>query len=136
MTTPALRIVVADVNALLREGIASLLEDAGHDIVGRSGDADDLLLKVRSYRPTVAVIDVRMPPGNADDGLVAAAEIAVLNRKFPSSSCRSTSSLRTCSNSSATTPQVWGISSRTGYATCANSSTRSNGSRPAERHST
>jgi len=80
MTTPALRIVVADDNALLREGIASLLEDAGHDIVGRSGDADDLLLKVRSYRPTVAVIDVRMPPGNADDGLVAAAEI---RRSYP-----------------------------------------------------
>ena len=75
MTTPALRIVVADDNALLREGIASLLEDAGHEIVGRSGDADDLRLKVRSYSPSVAIVDVRMPPGNADDGLVAAAEI-------------------------------------------------------------
>src|SRR5436190_14160849 len=75
MTTPALRIVVADDNALLREGIASLLEDAGHEIVGRSPDADDLRLKVRSYSPDVAVVDVRMPPGNADDGLVAAAEI-------------------------------------------------------------
>ena len=70
-----LRIVVADDNALLREGIASLLEDAGHEVVGRAGDADDLLLKVRSYTPDVAIVDVRMPPGNADDGLVAAAEI-------------------------------------------------------------
>jgi len=70
-----LRIVVADDNALLREGIASLLEDAGHDVVGRSGDADDLMLKVRSYRPDVAIVDVRMPPGNADDGLRAAVEI-------------------------------------------------------------
>src|SRR4029079_17721598 len=59
----------------LREGIASLLEDAGHDVVGRSGDADDLMLKVRSYAPDVAIVDVRMPPGNADDGLRAAAEI-------------------------------------------------------------
>ena len=71
----ALRVVVADDSALLREGIASLLEDAGHTVVGRSGDADDLLLKVRSYAPDIAIVDVKMPPGNADDGLVAAAEI-------------------------------------------------------------
>jgi DNA-binding NarL/FixJ family response regulator len=70
-----LRVVVADDDALLREGIASLLEDAGHQVVGRSGDADDLLLKVRSYSPDVAIVDVRMPPRNVDDGLVAAAEI-------------------------------------------------------------
>jgi DNA-binding NarL/FixJ family response regulator len=74
-TPRPLRIVVADDNALLREGIASLLEDAGHEVVGRSGSADDLLLKVRSYTPDVAIVDVRMPPGYADDGLVAAAEI-------------------------------------------------------------
>jgi DNA-binding NarL/FixJ family response regulator len=73
--TRPLRIVVADDNALLREGIASLLEEAGHEVVGRSGDADDLLLKVRSYKPDVAVVDVRMPPNDADDGLVAAAKI-------------------------------------------------------------
>jgi DNA-binding NarL/FixJ family response regulator len=70
-----LRIVVADDDALLREGIASLLEGAGHQIVGRARNAPDLLLKVRSYAPDVAIVDVRMPPGNADDGLVAAAEI-------------------------------------------------------------
>jgi DNA-binding NarL/FixJ family response regulator len=70
-----LRIVVADDDALLREGIASLLEDAGHTVVGRSGDADDLLLKVRSYAPDIAIVDVKMPPGHADDGLVAATEI-------------------------------------------------------------
>src|SRR6266702_1180055 len=71
----ALRVVVADDNALLREGIASLLVEAGHEVVGRAVDADDLLLKVRSYSPDVAIVDVRMPPGYADDGLVAAAEI-------------------------------------------------------------
>ena len=76
MNTPQrLRIVIADDNALLREGIASLLEEAGHEIVGRSESADDLLLKVRSYTPDIAIVDVRMPPGYADDGLVAAAEI-------------------------------------------------------------
>jgi DNA-binding NarL/FixJ family response regulator len=74
-TSPPLRIVVADDDALLREGISSLLEEAGHSVVGRSGDADDLLLKVRSYTPDIAIVDVKMPPRHADDGLVAAAEI-------------------------------------------------------------
>jgi DNA-binding NarL/FixJ family response regulator len=70
-----LRIVVADDDALLREGLASLLQEAGHVVVGRARDAPDLLLKVRSYVPDIAIVDVRMPPGNADDGLLAAAEI-------------------------------------------------------------
>jgi DNA-binding NarL/FixJ family response regulator len=75
----ALRVVVADDDALVREGIASLLEAAGHRVVGRARDAPDLLVKVRSYAPDVAIVDVRMPPGNADDGLVAAAEIRRLH---------------------------------------------------------
>jgi DNA-binding NarL/FixJ family response regulator len=80
-TGRTLRVVVADDNALLREGIASLLIEAGHDVVGRAVDADDLRLKVRSYTPDIAIVDVRMPPGNADDGIVAAAEI---RRTYPS----------------------------------------------------
>ena len=70
-----LRVVVAEDDALLREGIASLLRDAGHEVVGRAADAETLLLKVRSYSPDVAIVDVRMPPGKGDDGLLAAAEI-------------------------------------------------------------
>lgn len=70
-----LRIIVADDSALLREGIASLLQDVGHEVVGRAGSADDLLLEVRTHSPDIAIVDVRMPPGYADDGLVAAAEI-------------------------------------------------------------
>ena len=66
---------MAEDDALLREGIASLLREAGHQVVGRAVDAPDLMLKVRSYVPDVAIVDVRMPPGYADDGLVAAAEI-------------------------------------------------------------
>jgi DNA-binding NarL/FixJ family response regulator len=62
-----LRVVVADDDALLREGIASLLETVGHQVVGRARDAPDLLVKVRSYAPDVAIVDVRMPPGNTDD---------------------------------------------------------------------
>ena len=72
--------VVADDDALLREGIASLLQDAGHEVVGRAADAETLLLKVRSYSPSVAIVDVRMPPGRGDDGLLAAAEI---RRSYP-----------------------------------------------------
>jgi DNA-binding NarL/FixJ family response regulator len=68
-------VVVADDDALLREGIASLLQDAGHEVVGRAADVETLLLKVRSYSPSVAIVDVRMPPGRGDDGLLAAAEI-------------------------------------------------------------
>ncbi len=70
-----LRVVVADDDALLREGIASLLKDAGHQVVGQASNAPELLLKVRSYLPDVAIVDVRMPPANLDDGLLAAVEI-------------------------------------------------------------
>jgi DNA-binding NarL/FixJ family response regulator len=70
-----LRVVVADDDALLREGIASLLRDAGHEVVGRAQDARDLMEQVGAVVPDVAIVDVRMPPGYADDGLVAAAEI-------------------------------------------------------------
>jgi DNA-binding NarL/FixJ family response regulator len=70
-----MRIVIADDAVLLREGAARLLEDAGHEIVAQSGDAEDLLRRVRGHKPDVAIIDVRMPPDNADDGLRAALTI-------------------------------------------------------------
>jgi DNA-binding NarL/FixJ family response regulator len=70
-----MRVVVADDNVLLREGIARLLDEAGFDVVGQSGTADDLLLKVRSYTPDVAIVDIRMPPTHTDEGLKAAHEI-------------------------------------------------------------
>src|SRR5881227_3574019 len=75
MEPVATRVVIADDSVLLREGTARVLQEHGFEVVGRAGDADDLLLKVRSYSPDVAIVDVRMPPGNADDGLVAASEI-------------------------------------------------------------
>jgi DNA-binding NarL/FixJ family response regulator len=65
---------------LLREGIARLLEDSGFEIVGQSGTAEDLLLKVRSYSPDVAIVDIRMPPTQTDEGLRAAKEI---REKYP-----------------------------------------------------
>src|ERR671914_793887 len=70
-----MRVVLADDSLLLREGIAKLLEDSGFEIVGQSGTADDLLLKVRSYSPDVAVVDIRMPPTHTDEGLQAAKDI-------------------------------------------------------------
>jgi DNA-binding NarL/FixJ family response regulator/class 3 adenylate cyclase len=73
--TRKLRVALADDGVLLREGIARLLADAGFDVVGQSGTADDLLLKVRSYEPDVAVVDIRMPPTQTDEGLRAAQEI-------------------------------------------------------------
>jgi DNA-binding NarL/FixJ family response regulator len=71
----AMRVVIADDSVLLREGIAKLLEDSGFDVAGQSGTADDLLLKVRSYKPDVAIVDIRMPPTHTDEGLRAAKEI-------------------------------------------------------------
>jgi DNA-binding NarL/FixJ family response regulator len=66
---------VADDSVLLREGVVRLLGEGGFDVVAQAGDAEDLLRKVYAHKPDVAVIDVRMPPDNTDDGLRAALEI-------------------------------------------------------------
>src|SRR5829696_2625795 len=70
-----MRIVIADDAVLLREGAVRLLGEAGFDVVAQAGDAEDLLRKVRAHKPDVAIIDVRMPPGNEADGLEAALTI-------------------------------------------------------------
>ncbi len=70
-----MRVVIADDSVLLREGVARLLEDAGFEVVGQAGNADELLLRVRSYSPEVAIVDIRMPPTHTDEGLRAAREI-------------------------------------------------------------
>ena len=70
-----LRIVIAEDDVLLREGIARLLEEAGFEVVAQAGDADDLLRKGLAHRPDVAVVDVQMPPHRQDDGLRAALEL-------------------------------------------------------------
>ena len=78
MTRPvpgALRIVLADDSALFREGMARVIVDAGMDVVGQAGEAETLLQLVRQEHPDVAVIDIRMPPGQRDEGLRAAAAI-------------------------------------------------------------
>jgi DNA-binding NarL/FixJ family response regulator len=70
-----MRLVIADDEMLLREGLARLLEDAGFEVAGRCGDANELLRMVEARRPDVAIVDIRMPPNKLDDGLVAAQEI-------------------------------------------------------------
>ena len=76
----ALRIVIAEDSAILRDGLAGLLTDRGHRIVAMVGDATRLSEIVAETRPDVAVVDVRMPPSFTDEGLLAAIE---LRRKFP-----------------------------------------------------
>ena len=71
----AMRIVIAEDTVLLREGLAGLLEDAGHQVVGKAGDAEMLLALVAEHEPELAVVDVRMPPGYDDEGTRAAATI-------------------------------------------------------------
>ena len=70
-----MRVVVAEDSVLLREGIVRLLEEQGFEVVGQAADAEDLVRKVSAHRPDVAVVDIRMPPTNTDDGLRAALEI-------------------------------------------------------------
>jgi DNA-binding NarL/FixJ family response regulator/class 3 adenylate cyclase len=69
------RVVLADDSVLLREGIARLLLEAGFDVVAQSGNAEDLLRHVAMHKPDVAVVDIRMPPTQTDEGLRAAKEI-------------------------------------------------------------
>jgi serine/threonine-protein kinase PknK len=68
----ASRVVLADDDVLLREGLASLLDRSGFDVVGQAGDGVELLALVRSTRPELAIIDIRMPPTHATEGLDAA----------------------------------------------------------------
>jgi DNA-binding NarL/FixJ family response regulator len=75
-----MRVVLAEDSVLLREGVARLLEEAGFEVVGQAGTAEELLLKVRSYSPEVAIVDIRMPPTHTDEGLRAAREI---REKYP-----------------------------------------------------
>jgi DNA-binding NarL/FixJ family response regulator len=70
-----MRVVIAEDSVLLREGLARLLSENGLRVVETCETADDLLLKVRSYTPDVAIVDIRLPPTHNDEGLQAALEI-------------------------------------------------------------
>jgi DNA-binding NarL/FixJ family response regulator/class 3 adenylate cyclase len=75
-----MRVVLAEDSVLLREGVARLLEDAGFDVVAQGGTAEDLLRHVSMHKPDVAIVDIRMPPTQTDEGLRAAQEI---RERFP-----------------------------------------------------
>jgi DNA-binding NarL/FixJ family response regulator len=70
-----IRVVVGEDQPLVREGVVHVLEDAGFDVVGVAGDADDLVRKAAAHRPDVVITDIQMPPGHRDDGLQAARRI-------------------------------------------------------------
>jgi DNA-binding NarL/FixJ family response regulator len=74
------RVVLADDEALLREGLARLLLEAGFEVAGTAGDATELLRLVEARRPRLAVVDIKMPPDHSEEGLLAAQEI---RRRFP-----------------------------------------------------
>jgi DNA-binding NarL/FixJ family response regulator len=69
------RAVIAEDSVLLREGVSRVLTDAGIDVIDTCETADELLLKVRSYSPDLAIIDIRLPPTHHDEGMRAALEI-------------------------------------------------------------
>ncbi|MGK8511428.1 response regulator transcription factor [Nocardia asiatica] len=75
-----LRVVIAEDSAILRDGLAGLLTERGHEVVAMVGDATALADVVGTHHPDVAVVDVRMPPSYTDEGLLAAIE---LRRKYP-----------------------------------------------------
>ncbi|MGK8485359.1 response regulator transcription factor [Nocardia asiatica] len=75
-----LRVVIAEDSAILRDGLAGLLTERGHEVVAMVGDATALADVIGTHHPDVAVVDVRMPPSYTDEGLLAAIE---LRRKYP-----------------------------------------------------
>ena len=75
-----MRVVVGEDSVLVREGIVRVLGQAGFDVVAQAGDAEELVQKVSAHKPDVAVVDIKMPPTETDDGLRAAIEI---RRRLP-----------------------------------------------------
>jgi serine/threonine-protein kinase PknK len=74
------RVIVAEDDVLMREGLASLLERGGYDVVGQAGDGSELMRLVDEQRPDLAIIDIRMPPAHRTEGLEAA---ELIRERFP-----------------------------------------------------
>ncbi len=75
VATEVVRVVVADDDVLLREGLVTLFEREGFEVIGRAGDATELLSLVRAFVPDLVIVDIRMPPGHSTEGLDAARSI-------------------------------------------------------------
>ena len=80
MTIGRTRVALAEDDVLMREGLAGLLERSGLEVVGRCGDAQELIARVREHRPELVIVDIRMPPGYSTEGLDAA---RVIRQEFP-----------------------------------------------------
>ena len=83
-----MRVVIADDEVLLREGLARLLEELGVTVVGLAGDGQSLLREIALDQPDVAIIDIKMPPNHKDEGLVAASEISGVTQPWVCLCCR------------------------------------------------
>ena len=70
-----MRVVIGEDSLLLREGLARLLTETGHEVVAQAGNGEDLLRKVAAHKPDLAIVDVRMPPSHTDEGIRAALTI-------------------------------------------------------------
>lgn len=70
-----MRVILAEDSLLVRAGVASLLGEAGFDVVGQTGDASELLAMVAALAPDIVIVDIRLPPTQTDEGLRAALEI-------------------------------------------------------------
>jgi DNA-binding NarL/FixJ family response regulator len=75
-----MRVIVGEDSVLFREGIVRVLDEAGFEVVAQVGDAEELVQEVSAHKPDVAIVDIRMPPTETDDGLRAAIEI---RRRLP-----------------------------------------------------
>ncbi|WP_436760919.1 response regulator [Streptosporangium sp. V21-05] len=80
MSGERIRIALADDDVLFREGVASLMSRSGFEVVGQAGDAAEILALVRLHRPDLVILDIRMPPAHANEGLDAA---RVIREEFP-----------------------------------------------------
>ena len=80
MTTNRARVALADDDVLLREGLASLLERSGFEVVGQGSDGSELIALVREHQPDLVLVDIRMPPTHSTEGLDAA---RVIREEFP-----------------------------------------------------
>jgi serine/threonine-protein kinase PknK len=80
VSTDRTRVVLADDDVLLREGLAGLLERSGFEVVGQAGTASELIALVRELRPELVIVDIRMPPSHTNEGLEAASSI---REEFP-----------------------------------------------------
>jgi DNA-binding NarL/FixJ family response regulator len=78
-----MRVVIGEDEALLRQGLVLVLREAGIEVTGVAGDAPELIREAAAHDPDLVISDIRMPPGNTDDGLMAALEIRAAKPTMP-----------------------------------------------------